>query len=567
MDTYLEALSAEERNMERNQDRTAVPGLYVTSGNRGIYDPSARASRSTAILGAVVVLVLLIVCANVANLLLSRATSRQKEISVRMSMGATRRRLVQQLLTEGVLLSVIGGILGLMVAYRGRGLLPQGQTTSLDWRVFSFVALLSVATGIIFSLIPALRATRLDVASSLKENSRSVSGSKTRLSKALLVQQVAVSLVLLIGAGLFLNTLQNLREVDVGFNPDNVLLFRVDPRLNGYEDDRMAALYEQMRETLGTIPGVRSVSLTRTAFLSGSTSTNRVYAQGRETMEGNSISAHMMTVSPEFFGTLELPLLAGRMFDNRDGQDASKVAIINDAAAKHFFSGDNPLGLRFGFQREDDGDIEVVGIVRDVKYSNVRDPEPPTVYLPYLQRTFGSMIFELKTASDPQVMIPTVRETVRGIEPNMPLMNVSTQSEQIEQRLAQARFFAMSYSLFGGLAVLVASIGLFGLASHNVVRRTNEIGIRMALGAQRWDVTRMVLSESLILVVIGIGIGLATAWAAGRLITSLLFGLAPTDGITVIAATGVIILVSALAGYLPARRASRVDPMVALQYE
>ena len=567
MDTYLEALSAEERNMERNQDRTAVPGLYVTSGNRGIYDPGASSSRSTAILGAVVVLVLLIVCANVANLLLSRATSRQKEISVRMSMGATRRRLVQQLLTEGVLLSVIGGVLGLMVAHWGRGLLPQGQTNSLDWRVFSFVALLSVATGIIFSLIPALRATSLDVASSLKENSRSVAGSKTRLSKALLVLQVAVSLVLLIGAGLFLNTLQNLREVDVGFNPENVLLFRVDPRLNGYEDDRMAALYEQMRETLGTIPGVRSVGLTRTAFLSGSTSTNRVYAQGRETMEGDSISAHMMTVSPEFFGTLEIPLLAGRMFDNRDGQDASKVAIINDTAAKHFFSGDNPLGLRFGFQREDDGDIEVVGIVRDVKYSNVRDPEPPTVYLPYLQRTFGSMIFELKTASDPQVMIPTVRETVRGIEPNMPLMNVSTQSEQIEQRFAQARFFAMSYSLFGGLAVLVASIGLFGLASYNVVRRTNEIGIRMALGAERWDVTRMVLSESLILVVIGIGIGLATALAAGRLITSLLFGLAPTDGITVVGATLVIILVSALAGYLPARRASRVDPMVALQYE
>ncbi len=568
MDAYLEGLTAEEQAMSRNQDRTDVPGLYVSSGSRGIYDPGSRTSRSTAILGAVVVLVLLIVCANVANLLLSRATARQKEISVRMSMGATRMRLVQQLLTEGVLLSAIGGVLGLLVAYWGRQLLPEGQTAPFDWRVFAFVALLSIATGVVFSLIPALRATRLDVASSLKETSRSVAGSKTRLSKALLVLQVAVSLVLLIGAGLFLNTLTNLRNVEVGFNPDNILLFRVDPRLNGYEDERMAALYEQMKETLRAIPGVASVGLTRTAFLSGSTSTSSVFAEGRERIEGGPWnSAHMMTVSPEFFETMEIPLLAGRMFDRRDNTDASMVAVINDAAAKHFYPGKNPLGLRFGFQQEVDSEIEVIGVVRDVKYSNVRDPEPPTVYLPYLQRTFGSMIFELKTAGDPRAMVPIVRDTVRGIDPNMPLMNVTTQAEQIEGRFAQERFFALSYSLFGGLALLLASIGLFGLASYNVVRRTNEIGIRMALGAQRWDVTRMVLGESLILVVIGVGVGLATAFAAGLLISSLLFGLAPTDGLTVVAATLLMLGVSALAGYLPARRASRVDPMVAPQYE
>ena len=567
MNSYLEGLSPEQRTMERNQDRDAVPGLYVSSGNRGIYDPGSSSSRSAAILGSVVVLVLLIVCANVANLLLSRATARHKEISVRMAMGATRMRLVQQLLTEGVLLSVIGGMLGLLVAYWGRQSLPQGQTAPFDWRVFAFVALLSIATGVIFSLIPALRATRLDVASSLKENSRSVAGSKTRLSKALLVLQVAVSLVLLIGAGLFLNTLRNLRNAEVGFNPSNILLFRVDPRLNGYEDERMAALYQQMQDTLQAIPGVRSVSLTRTAFLSGSTSTSGVYAQGRERIEDVSNSAHMMTVAPEFFGTLEIPLLAGRIFDDRDSQDASMLAVINDAAAKHFFNGENPLGLRFGFQRENDGDIAVIGVVRDVKYSNVRDPEPPTVYLPYLQRTFSSMTFELKTASDPQTMVPTVRETGRGIDPNMPLMNVSTQAEQIERRFSQERFFALSYSLFGGLALVLASIGLFGLASYNVVRRTNEIGVRMALGAEAGDVMRMVLGESLILVAIGVAVGLATALAAGRLISSLLFGLAPTDGYTVVAATLVMILVSAFAGYLPARRASRVDPMVALQYE
>ena len=565
MAAYLEALSAEDRARSRNQGRTAIPGLQVDSGARGVYDPGSRTTRTATILGAVVALVLLIVCANVANLLLSRATARQKEISIRLSMGATRRRLVRQLLTEGVLLSAFGGMLGLLVAYWGRQLLPQGQSAPFDWRVFSFVALLSVATGVIFSLIPALRATRVDLSGALKETSRGVAGGRTRLSKALLVFQVAVSLVLLIGAGLFLGTLQNLRGVDVGFNPDNILLFRLNPALNGYEDDQITMLYGQIRERLAALPGVRSVGMSRTAFLSGSTSTSSVYAEGREVMDDN--STHMMTVSPGFFETLEIPLLAGRVLDPRDNDAGPDVAVINDAAAKHFFTGQDPLGTRFGFALEDAGNVTVVGIVGDVKYTNVRDEEPPTIYLPYTQRNSNSMTFEVKTAGDPEGLVASVREAIRLVDPNLPLINVTTQAKQIEQRLSQERFFALSYLLFGCLALLLASIGLFGLASYNVVRRTNEIGIRMALGAQRWDVTRMVLGESLVLVALGIGIGLAAAMAAGRLVSSLLFGLAPTDGLTIASAALLMVFVGGLAGYLPARRASRVDPIVALHYE
>ena len=567
MDSSLQDLSTEEREMSRNQGRTAVPSLWISSGRHGIYDVGSERTRPIAILSAVVVLVLLIVCANVANLLLSRATARGKEISIRVSMGATRARLVRQLLTEGVVLALTGGSLGVLVAYWGRQLLPRGQTADLDWTVFLFVAALSMLTGLAFSLVPALRATRLDLASTLKETSRSGARSKTRLSKALLVGQVAVSLVLLIGAGLFLATFRNLRNVDVGFDPDNILLFRVNPGLIGYEDDMIASLYDRMKERLGVVPAVRSVSLSERAFLSGGIRINRVHFEGQEVVEGPSGVAHMMIVSPEFFETMQIPVLAGRTFDTSDDADAPRVAMINDTAARQFLAGENPLGSRFGYEPEEASEIEVVGVVRDVKYANVRDAEPPTLYLPYLQFPFGSMIFELRTAMDPQGMIAEIQEAVREIDPNLPVMNVSTQVEEIEQRYSQERYFAQSYSLFGGLAVLLTSIGLFGLASYNVVRRTNEIGIRMALGARGRDVTRMVLGESLKLVLLGVVIGLIAALAAGRLVASLLFGLAPADGLTITLAMLVMIAVSSFASYLPARRASRVDPIKALRYE
>ena len=563
MDFYLEGLTAEQRSLSRNRDRTDVPRLQVDSGSRGVYDPSPRSTRQALILGAVVVLVLLIVCANVANLLLSRATARQKEIAVRLAVGATRARLVRQLMTESVVLATIGGGLGLVVAYAARQWLPFGQTAPFDWRVFAFASVLSLAAGFVFSLVPALRATRVDLSGSLKESGRSVARTRTLLSKALLVGQVAVSLVLLVGAGLFLKTLGNLRDVEVGFNPSNILLFRVDPGLNGYDEERTAAVYDRIAEGVRSIPGVRSVSLSQSAFLAGSTWTSTIHIQGSEASHGS----HMMRVSPEFFETMEIPVLAGRVFDARDGKDAPEVVVINDAAAREYFGRESPLGRRFGFSPETRGEIEVVGVVRDVKYSDVRAAPPPTVYRSHAQSPGGSRTFEVRTAGLPGPLTAAVREAVQRVDPNLPLMDISTQAEQIERRFSQERLFARAYSVFGGLAMLLASIGLFGLASYNVAQRTKEIGIRMALGAEGSDVTRMVLRESLVLVGVGVGLGLVAVLVTGRLVASLLFELAPTDGLTIAQAVIAMVAAAALASYLPARRAARVDPLIALQYE
>jgi predicted permease len=563
---YLAALSERERSSARNQNRIGVPRLIVDSGSRGIYDPPAQSLRSVTILGVVVVLLLLIVCANVANLLLSRATARQREISVRLSLGARRARLVRQLLTESILLAFIGGAAGLLVGYWSRQLLPINTTVAFDWRLFLFVATIAAAAGIGFGIAPALRATRVDLNATLKEGSRSVIRSRSLLSKVLTVIQVAMSLVLLVGAGLFLTTLNNLRRVDVGFDANNLLLFRMDPGLNRYEQTRIATLYQQTIERLQTVPGVRSVSLSQPGLLSGSTSSTSVYIEGRTySQRGDSI--YQVTISPKFFGTMGIPLLAGRVLTDRDDDKAPKVVVINDTAAKKYFPGENPIGRRFGREVENRTEWEIVGVVRDAKYNSLRDAPPPTVYWPYLQRCCPRAVFEVRTAGNPASFANAVREAVRQVDPNIPLMNVATQMENIEGRISQEKLFAQAYALFGVLALLLASIGLFGLMSYNVTRRTNEIGIRMALGAQRRDVLGLVMKESMLLVLIGMIIGLAAAVATGRLITTMLFGLSPADPRTILVAIAIMAVVSAVAGYLPARRASKVDPMIALHYE
>ncbi len=565
-DSYVSELSDEERRLSRNQDRSGIPEFDVASASRGIYDPPPNSARSISILGVVVVLVLLIVCANVANLLLSRAAARQKEISVRLSIGASRSRLVRQLLTESLLLSGVGGALAMLVAYWSRQLLPRGQDQPLDLRVFAFAVAVSVLTGLAFGIIPALRATKVDLAGSLKESSGSLSRSKTFLGKSLLVGQVAVSLVLLVGAGLFLRTLQNLRNVEVGFNTQNLLLVSVDPRVNRYDQERTRQLFDQMQEAFQAIPGVRSVSLSRTALLSGGRWTRTIHIQGRETAEDDT-EAHMMSVSPEFFDTAGIPVLMGRGLTRQDDSEAPRVALINETAARKYFPEGNLLGRRFGFSPETPGEVEVVGVIADTKYASVRDEPPATVYQPYLQGQIRGMNFVMRTELDPRQVIPGVREAAHRIDPNLPLGRIATQAERIEERFSQERTFAMAYALFGALALLLACIGLFGLMSYSVARRTNEIGIRMALGAHRGSVVQMVMKESMKLVLIGCVVGLAISFAAGRLISSLLYDLSPADPATMAFALAVMILVSGIAGYLPARRASRLDPVGALHYE
>jgi predicted permease len=353
----------------------------------------------------------------------------------------------------------------------------------------------------------------------------------------------------------------------LGFNPQNLVLFRVSPQLNRYEPARITSLYDQMVERLKGVAGVRDVTLSNPALLAGSVNGTSFIVQGRPYTRGPHNDINRVTIAANFFELMGIPLLTGRAFTKNDDQKAPRVAVINETAARRFFPNENPLGRRFGSSPENSSDIEVVGIVRDAKYNSVRDAAPATMYVPYLQTGVRDMSFEVRTAVDPGTTIASIRDAVRQVDPNVPLMNVSTQMEQIDVRMAQERLFAQAYALFGGLALLVASIGLFGLMSYNVTRRTNEIGIRMALGAQRRDVLGMVMRESLLLVAVGLAVGLGAALAAGRFVTALLFGLAPSDMPTIALAVTVMILVSAFAGYLPARRASRVDPMVALHYE
>jgi predicted permease len=429
--------------------------------------------------------------------------------------------------------------------------------------VLAFVAGVSMLTGVIFGLVPAFRTTHVDLAGAMKEHSRSVVKSRSLMGRGLLVFQVAISLALIVGAGLFLRTLQNLRAVDVGFNPNNLFVFRVNPQLNGYDADRTALFYRQVQERLAALPGVRAVAVTRTLPLSGSTSSSSLHVQNG----AENSNVYQMTVSPSYFDTMGVPLVGGRWFGGQDVRGSPRVAILNETAARKLFPDGNAVGGRIGYSRETRGDIEVVGIVRDTKYNSLRDAPPPTMFSNVVQVGGAQMAVVLRTAADPAGLTEGVRAAIREIDPALPLTGITTQAAQIENRVSQERLFATAYSLFGGLALLLSAIGLFGVMSYSVARRTNEIGIRMALGARRLDVVRMVLGESMLLVGIGVVLGLAGAFAGGRYVASKLFGLEAGDLLTLASAVGILVVVSIAAGLLPARRAARVDPLVALRVE
>ncbi len=563
--TFQQTIAQARPSLEEEPDPTQ---LEVSSGSGGLNESRTEMSAMLWILMGVVGLVLAIACINLANLLLARAASRQREIGVRLALGASRLRLIRQLLTESLLLAALGGVLGLLLVYWSKGLLltllptqsPLTLNLNPDFRTLAFTAGVAVLTGLLFGLAPALRATRVDVMTTIKDNAGTASRARSRLSKLLLVAQVALSLLLLIGAGLFVRTLRNLERVDLGFNRENVLLFRVDPTLNGYKEKRLASLYQQMLERIETVPGVRSVSLSSHPLISNS-------ANIRSLDEKTYV--YVQQVSPNFLETMEIPLAAGRNLRPQDDENAPKVMLVNQTLARLLFPDEDAVGKHYKLGGAKGTDYEIVGVARDAKHSNVRDQVPPTMYAPYAQNLKGlrQMSFEVRTAADPTAMAAAIRHAVQEVDSNIPLFNLKTQSEQVNETLAQERLFARLSSFFGVLALLLASIGLYGLMSYSVARRTHEIGIRMALGAQPGNVRWLVLREMLSMVVIGVAIGLPAAYAATKVISSMLFGLTATDPLTIATATLFLIGVSAIAGYLPARRASRVDPLVALRYE
>jgi predicted permease len=487
--------------------------------------------------------------------------------------------LIRQLLTESLLLSLIGGAMGLLLAYWSKGfllaLLPgEGAPLTLDIdtdvRVLAFTGGVSLLTGLLFGLAPALRATRVDLMPSLKDNAGTASRARSRLSKVLLVAQVAVSLLLLIGAGLFVRTLQNLERVELGFNKDNLLLFKVDPTLNGYKGVRLASLYQQISERIEALPGVRSVTSSTHILISNSASINKVSVAGYTPSPGEKGYVYVQKVRQNFLDTMGIPVLAGRNLNSQDAEKAPKVAVVNETFARKYFSDESPLGRRFKLERTAKDDfVEIVGVARNAKYSSLRDETPPTIYIPYLQNlpSLGQMSFEVRAAGDPRDIAASVRQAVQEIDSSVPIYNLKTQSEQVDEHLAQEHLFARLSSFFGLLALALASIGLYGLLSYSVARRTHEIGIRCALGAHAGDVIWLVMKESLVVVLAGIAIGLPAALASTQVITSMLFGLSATDPVTILISVLFLVIVSALAGYLPARRAARVSPMVALKYE
>jgi len=569
---YLAAQTPEERNTAQNRSRADIPRLVADSGSRGIYDANTNDVRALQIIGVVVALVLLLVCANIANLLLSRAAFRQRELSVRLSMGATRARLIRQLLTESLLLAAMGGAVGILVANWGHQLLPApiGTVSEIDARVIGVMIAVTGLVAMIFGILPAMRATRIDPGTAFKENSRTVASSNTALSRALLVGQVSVSVVLLVGAGLFLRTVNNLMHVDIGYDPNNLVFVRVLPSTTEFDADSRTRFFEEGLRRLRMVPGVRSATVSFPTLMTGGGWETRLFVQGRayrteaEEREGN---IHSVTIAPNYFELMGIPLVAGRTFTDADHARSPKVVIINQAAARKLFRDSNPIGQRVGHSQETTGDYEIVGILRDVRYNNLRQPPPPTMYVPYAQRGPDGLVFSVRTATDPSGVMADIRRAVADVNPGIPVVTVETQTSTIESRFAQERVLAQASALFSGIAMFVAAIGLFGQMSYNVSRRSREIGIRMAMGAPRQAVLGLVLREALVLVGSGIAIGIAVALGTGRLVASQLFGLEATDMTTIGLAAVVMTIVSALAGFLPARRATRVDPIVALRYE
>lgn len=557
---------------EANPRQPGLPLLRAEPGFQGENDNRRRYTQSLALMLGLVGLVLLAACANVANLLLARGAARRREIAVRLALGAGRARLVRQLLAESLVLALAAAGMGGLLAWLARGALLAlrpfgnelaGLTLPLDGRVLAFTVAAALVTALVFGLAPALRATKLDLTQEF-QGGRATHGSRSWLSRSLMILQIALSLLLLVCTGLLLGSLRNLQRVDAGFNRQSLVAFRIDSASAGYKSEQNSALRTRLLERIARVPGASAVTYSRVPVLSQSRQTSSVTLVRPAGEKPVSLNAHINTVAPNFFAVLQLPLLLGRAFTDADAAGAPRVAIVNQAFAAKHLGGANPIGQRFRYGPERE-EWEIVGLARDAKYATLRDAPPPTVYFSALQQPWGAANFLVRAAGEPTSLFAGVRTAVLDVDPALPVLNLRTMDDQIDRLHAQELLFARLAGFFGVLALTLACVGLYGLMSYVVVRRTGEIGVRMALGALPGDVLGLFLVESSALVVIGLVFGSFASWGVAQLLSSMLFGLTAADPVTYGTAAALLLAVALLAAALPAWRASRVDPTVALR--
>jgi len=525
--------------------------------------------------------VLLIACANVANLLLARAMARHKEMSIRSALGASRKRIVRQLLTESLLLSLAGGTLGLLLAVwwsdlllaLGKQSIPRALHVGMDWRVLGFTLGVSVLTGLIFGLVPAINSSKTELTESLKEGGRGSSegGRRNRIRGMLVVSELAIAFVLLVGSGLLIQSLWRLRSVSPGFESQNLLTFVVGIPEVKYPTEKQAPFFRELITGVEALPGVRSASAIIPLPLSGDMFRISFEIEGRPVEKGNQPSADFFSINDQYFKTLGVSMLRGRDFNDRDTAKSQPVIIVNQAFAKKYFPDEDPVGKRIkpgiSVADEEEPMREIVGVVNDVRNRNLSSELRVGYFVPATQIPFNQMTMLVRTNSDPRGLISAIRSEVQGMDPEVPVFNVKTMDEYIAATVAAPRFNTTLLGIFAAVALVLTIVGLYGVMSYSVARRTNEIGIRMALGAQTRDVLRLIVSQGFKLVLLGLAIGLVGAFALMRVISSLLFGVTTKDPLTFVAVALVLAGVALLACYIPARRAARVDPLKALHYE
>jgi predicted permease len=554
--------------------------VFLSSGARGRMIAQRDAGAPLVTLFVMVALVLLIACTNVANLLLARGASRQREFAIRTALGASRGRMIRQLLAESLLCAFGGGALGILLGtWLMRILTPmvvssagiQGLTEHLDPTVLAFAIGATLLSGVFFGLIPAWRVTRLGVSDVIKDQGSTSSASVAHVGfrKLLVAGQVAFTMLLLAGAGLFTRSLWNLRNQDLGMKTDNVITFSIEPALNGYDTPRSSALFDQLRARIAAVPGVRSVGTGDVPTLTGDDEGTNITVEGGPQLAEELQDVDYDAVSPGYFSTLGIPLLSGREFNEGDGATAPRVAIASEAMVKRFFPGRNPLGAHFAFGGgKVKPDIEIVGVVKDVKQEHVSSAAYPYVYLPYAQRPkLTGMTFYVRSTQDPLLLGSSLQWQVRELDANLPVYDLKTMDRVVEEDLFAARIVAVLSASFAGLAALLAALGIYGVLAYVVVQRTREIGIRMALGAVAGQVRLLIVKEVGSMVLIGVGVGLPLAYGLARFSESLLYGVHAGDPLVYALGLGLIALIALAACFIPARRATRVDPLVALRYQ